>query len=389
MRGCRSGVVCGSASFKMTNNWIHSSGFLKKMMSGSIPLSANYPRLCRSGVGVFYYVKKMVSSPGNRPPPQPSKKSPPRAPENVPPDAHTAISVFKCQLAPMLQNQQKGLVLAGNSKDDCQQKQQAVVHVTDATKDVITMAQKMHDAIGDSRKERRVEFSTPLVKHLAMAICTLAKQRHTLGFYELRGACKQLGHHRQKSSKPRCVIAKSASPGKSDNPGAQTGRAPHKAKEHIKRLKKGAKVNPLLRFTYPLYNDNTYAIGRTPETHWVVMEDDEDDGDTNLWGESQLAIEKVYRILGDSLSTIGESKSSYDLTSALTEFVCLLDLVVTVEEYKLDGKKQPWPNFKSDFISQAGGPFSTEKNECISDWMTQRRNPETLSKLIGRRHIKS
>ena len=56
----------------------------------------------------------------------------------------------------MLQNQQKRLVLAGNSKDDCQQKQQAVVHVTDATKDVVTMAQKMHDAIGDSRKERRV-----------------------------------------------------------------------------------------------------------------------------------------------------------------------------------------------------------------------------------------
>ena len=87
------------------------------------------------------------------------------------PDAHTAISAFKRQLAPMLQNQQKGLVLAGNSKDDCQQKQQAVVHVTDATKDVVTMAQKMHDAIGDSRKERMVEFSNPLVKQLALAIC--------------------------------------------------------------------------------------------------------------------------------------------------------------------------------------------------------------------------
>ena len=116
----------------------------------------------------------------------------------------------------------------------------------------------------------------------------------------------------------------------------------------------------------------------------------EDDGDTNLWDESQLAIEKVYRKLGDCLSTIGESKSSFDLTSALTRFVCLLDLVVTVEEYKLDGK-QPWPNFKDDFISQAGGPFSTEKIEHIGwqDWMTQRRNPEMLSKLIGRRHIKS
>jgi len=283
----------------------------------------------------------------------------------------------------MLQNQQKRLVLAGNSKDDCQQKQQAVVHVTDATMDVITMAQKMHDSIGDSRKERRVEFSTPLVKHLALAICNLAKQRHILGFYELRGACKQLGHHRQKSGKPRSVIAKSASPGKSDNPGAQTGRAPHKAKEHIKRLKKGAKVNPLLRFTYPLYNENTYAIGRTP--HWIIMEDDED---TNLWGESQSVIEAVYRKLGDSLSTIGESRSSSYLTSALTRFVCLLDLVVTVEEYKLDGK-QPWPNFKDDFISQAGGPFSTEKIEYIPDWMTQRRNPEMLKKLIGRRHIKS
>ena len=66
-----------------------------------------------------------------------------------------------------------------------------------------------------------------------------------------------------------------------------------------------------------------------------------------------------------------------------------MPLVVTVEEYKLDGKKQPWPTFKSDFISEAGGPFSTEKIEYIPDWMTQRRNPETLKKLIGRRHIKS
>ena len=114
----------------------------------------------------------------------------------------------------------------------------------------------------------------------------------------------------------------------------------------------------------------------------------EDDEDTNLWGESQSVIEAVYRKLGESLSTIGESRSSSYLTGALTEFVCVLDLVVTVEEYKLDGK-QPWPNFKDDFKSQACGPFSTEKIEYIPDWMTQRRNPEMLKKLIGRRHIKS
>ena len=211
-------------------------------------------------------------------PPKPKSEKPPTSTEPLPDDFSQAIAMFKGQLlVRMLQRQQKRLVLTGNSKDDCQQKQQSALHVEEATMDVIEIAQKMYEKIDCNRNHRVVVVESPLVKHLAEAVCNLAEQRHTLGFYELRGACKQLGHHRKESGS--CVLASSARPQRSDNPSAQTGRAPHKAKEHIQKLKKMAKVSPLLRFTYPLYNDNTYAIGRTPNMFKVdgvacVMEDD-------------------------------------------------------------------------------------------------------------------
>jgi len=155
-------------------------------------------------------------------------------------DFSEAIATFKGQLLVRMQRQQKRLVLTGNSKDDCQKKQQSAVHVEEATMYVIEIAQKMYEKIDCSRKHRGVVVKNPLVKHLAEAVCNLAEQRHTLGFYELRGACKQLGHHRKKSGS--CVLASSARPQRSDNPSAQTGRAPHKAKEHIQKLKKWQKT---------------------------------------------------------------------------------------------------------------------------------------------------
>ena len=82
-----------------------------------------------------------------------------------------------------------------------------------------------------------------------------------------------------------------------------------------------------------------------------VIEDDGDDI-SEFWVEFQGPIDAVYRQLRDRLSNIGESTSSFNLVARLAEFVCLLDLLVSVEEYKLDGKK-PWITFQDDFISQA------------------------------------
>ena len=103
-------------------------------------------------------------------------------------DFSEAIATFKGQLLVRMQRQQKRLVLTGNSKDDCQKKQQSAVHVEEATMYVIEIAQKMYEKIDCSRKHRGVVVKNPLVKHLAEAVCNLAEQRHTLGFYELRGA---------------------------------------------------------------------------------------------------------------------------------------------------------------------------------------------------------
>ena len=99
-------------------------------------------------------------------------------------------------------------------------------------------------------------------------------------------------------------------------------------------------------------------------------------------------IHAVYRQLRDRLSNIGESTSSFNLVARLAEFVCLLDLLVSVEEYKLDGKK-PWITFQDEFISQAEAAGMTETITDINDWMTHRRNRDTLSKLLGKRYIKS
>ena len=57
-------------------------------------------------------------------------------------------------------------------------------------------------------------------------------------------------------------------------------------------------------------------------------------GDTSeLWVEFQRVIDAVCRQLRDRLSNIGESTSSFSLVARLAEFVCLLDLLVSVEEY--------------------------------------------------------
>ena len=56
---------------------------------------------------------------------------------------------------------------------------------------------------------------------------------------------------------------------------------------------------------------------------------------------------------------------TFNLVLTLAEFVCLLDLLVSVEEYKLDGKK-PWITFQDEFISQAEAAGMTETIKDIT-----------------------
>ena len=88
------------------------------------------------------------------------------------------------------------------------------------------------------------------------------------------------------------------------------------------------------------------------------------------------------------LILVNQLRLTFNLVARLAEFVCLLDLLVSVEEYKLDGKK-PWITFQDEFISQAEAAGMTETIKDINDWMTHRRNRDTLSKLLGKRYIKS
>ena len=161
-----------------------------------------------------------------------------------------AVTEFDRKLTPMLARQKEILQrqLTGNSTDDCQNKQQAAIMLSEATVTAVQRAQRLHDlpqiVINKAlRAQTEARFEPFAHMPMATALLELAKTRHALGFLELRGACKTMGHCR-KPDTSKCVLAKGAVPGETANPARQTGRAPHKATEHIKRLKEGAKKNP-------------------------------------------------------------------------------------------------------------------------------------------------
>ena len=314
-----------------------------------------------------------------------------------------AVTEFDKKLTPMLARQKEILQrqLTGNSTDDCQNKQQAAIMLSEATVTAVQRAQKLHDLpqiviTKALRAQTKARFEPFAHMPMASALLELAKARHALGFLELRSACKTMGHCR-KPDTSKCVLARGAVPSETANPSRQTGRAPHKATEHIKRLKEGAKKNPILRFSYPLYNNATYAIGQHVGRAIGLLDGKQfylDDTHDTDWRWEKNAKEGIMERIAAHLCAIGAignaatAEQGNKFTQELAQCVWLLDLLLTIHEYKLC-EKYAYPNCQNDVKIQAAVMTKNVVETPKSLWGANSRNGGSLRKLVGKRHIKS
>ena len=92
--------------------------------------------------------------------------------------------------------------------------------------------------------------------------------------------------------------------------------------------------------------------------------------------------------IGNAATGNGSTEQGNKFTQELAQCVWLLDLLLTIHEYKLC-EKYAYPNCQIDVKHQAAVMTKNVVETPKSLWGANSRNGESLRKLVGKRHIKS
>jgi len=165
-----------------------------------------------------------------------------------------------------------------------------------------------------------------LVNEITKNVVALGRLRFQQGYVELNCAAKRLGHIRGGASSRISSRASAAS----SNPIQRTGRPSNKIAWHFNRLRDAASKDPVSRFTYPLFDRNTYDIILPPAKTVDPTSSKEPFVGLNvklcrIWSKMKgIAVEMEKR--GES---IAKCKSPGDTKHSIASFCAHLDIVVS------------------------------------------------------------